>query len=297
MFTNERLTSAYQHAKKKYFNENSKFIFFSDSHRGDDSISDEFSRNQTLMLYALKYYYHHGYTYIELGDGDELWEYTNFKYIRTAHIDVFTAIKAFFDDHRFIMIYGNHNIFLKNQDYVRKNYYHFFDEYKGKIIPLLKGLVPVEGIVLVHQKTGQQILVVHGHQGDLMNDQLWPVNMFLLRYFWRFIHVVGFKSPSSPAKNEHKRHKIEKNYTRWIKKNKIMLICGHTHRLKFPKKGQLPYFNSGCCTHSKGIVGIEILNDRIMIIQWRIEADEGGTLKAVRKIIRGPEPLSKYSFH
>lgn len=294
MFTNKRLTNTYEHAKIEYFDEHSKYIFFSDCHRGDDSISDEFARNQTLMLHALRDYYNKGYTYIEVGDGDELWEYKHFKHIRAAHTDVFTVLKAFFEDKRFIMLYGNHNIFLKHQGYVAKHYYTYFDEYKDQKASLLKGIVPLEGLILKHKKTGQEFLVLHGHQGDLMNDQLWPINMFFLRYFWRFVHVVGFKNPSSPARNQSKRHKIEKNYTKWIRQHGIPLICGHTHRLKFPKHGEVPYFNTGCCIHTKGISGVEIINDQIMIVQWRVEANAQGTLSMTKHIIRGPEPIKKF---
>ncbi len=297
MFTNQRLTETYCRAPIKHFDEHSKFIFFSDLHRGDDSISDEFARNQTLMLCALKYYYNKGYTYIEVGDGDELWEYKHFQYIRTAHTDIFALLKAFYEANRFIMLYGNHNIFLKDQKYVAKHYYHFYDQYEDKVTDLLNGIIPLEAVILRHRKTGQKILVMHGHQGDLLNDQLWPINMFFLRYFWRFVHVVGFKNPSSPARNYQKRHKVEKKYNKWIQENKDMLICGHTHRAKFPKKGHLPYFNTGSCIHSKGLSGIEIINDQIMTIQWRLEADENGYVKVVRHIIHGPGPLTSFAFH
>ena len=67
MFTDFKLTSAYKNAKVKYFDKNSKYIFFSDIHRGDDSVSDEFARNQLVLLYALNYYYDRGYTYVEVG--------------------------------------------------------------------------------------------------------------------------------------------------------------------------------------------------------------------------------------
>ena len=43
MFTDKRLMDAYKDAKVEYFDNNSKYIFFSDSHRGDGSVSDEFS--------------------------------------------------------------------------------------------------------------------------------------------------------------------------------------------------------------------------------------------------------------
>lgn len=294
MFTQQRLTKAYKDAKVKYFDENSKYIFFSDCHRGDDSMTDEFARNQVLMVSALRYYYKNGFTYVEAGDGDDLWEHKEFKYIRAAHTDVFTAMKAFYDKGRMIMLYGNHNNMLKNRVYVKNHYYHFYDEYEDKIKPLFEGMVPIESLLLRHRKTGQEILTLHGHQGDLMNDQLAFINMLLLRYFWRYMHLVGFKNPASPAKNMLKRHKVEKHYNKWLQNHKIMLICGHTHRLKFPKPGQLPYFNIGCCLHSKGITGIELVNDQIMIVQWRAQADDTGDLRVVRNVIRGPKPVSYF---
>lgn len=294
MFTDKRLQQAYKGAKKEYFDENSKYAFFSDLHRGDDSVSDEFARNQTVFLYAINYYYNNGYKYVEVGDGDELWEHRKFKHVRSAHTDIFTTLKKFFDKDRLVMIYGNHNIFLKNKYYVEKNYYHFFDEYKEEINDLFLGLKTYEAIVLRYKNTGQEILVVHGHQGDLMNDQLWFASMLLLRYFWRFMHVVGFQNPSSPAKNLYKRHKIEKAYNVWIHNHKKMLICGHTHRPKFPRKGELPYFNSGCCIHTKGITGIEIIEGKIMLVSWRIRANDEGVLHFERFVMRGPEPIEHF---
>jgi UDP-2,3-diacylglucosamine pyrophosphatase LpxH len=294
MFTDKRLMEAYKTAKVEYFDKTSKYVFFSDSHRGDDSISDEFSRNQNIFRHALNYYFNNGYVYVEAGDGDELWEYTKFRHIRLAHSDVFRILKKFYQDHRFLMLYGNHNIYLRNNDYVKKNYYSFYDDYSQDIKELLDGIKPFESLVLKNRTTGQEILIVHGHQGDLMNDQLWYVSMFLLRYFWRFIHVIGFHNPSSPARNHFKRHKIERNYKKWIQKHKIMLICGHTHRQKFPKDRELPYFNTGCCIHTKGITGIEIADGKIMMVDWRIQADRDGVLQVERNIMRGPVPMEDF---
>ena len=42
----------------------------------------------------------------------------------------------------------------------------------------------VEAVVLKHRESGQEILVVHGHQGDLPNDQAWQFSRLSLRYFW-----------------------------------------------------------------------------------------------------------------
>ena len=297
MFTDKRLMEAYKNAKVEYFDENSKYIFFSDSHRGDDSVSDEFSRNQNVLLHALDYYFNNGYVYVEAGDGDELWEYREFKHIRLAHSDIFLILKKFFDEKRLIMLYGNHNIYLKNKDYVTKNYYNFYDEYNQDIHNLFKGIIPYEALVLKNKNTGQEILTVHGHQGDFINDQLWIVSMFLLRYFWRYLHVVGFHNPSSPAKNLYKRHKIERSFRKWIQKHKMMLICGHTHRPRFAKREEIPYFNTGCCIHTKGITGIEISEGKILMVEWRIRVDQEGILHIERNVKRGPEPIENYDFN
>lgn len=297
MHTDKRLLKAYKNAKLQLFDNNSKYIFFSDSHRGDDSISDEFARNQNIFRHALNYYFDNGYVYVEAGDGDELWEYKKFRHIRLAHSDVFIVLKKFFENNRLIMLYGNHNIYLKNEDFVSKNFYSYYDDYSQDIHDLLKGMTPLESLVLKNKATGQEILVVHGHQGDLLNDQLWFISMFLLRYFWRYIHVIGFHSPSSPARNHFKRHKIERNYKKWIQKHKIMLICGHTHRQKFPKSKELPYFNTGCCIHSKGITGIEILEGKILMVDWRVRSDKNGVLQVERYVMRGPVPIEEFDMN
>lgn len=294
MNTENRLTKAYKAAKIEYFDETSKYIFFSDIHRGDDSVSDEFTRNQNILLHALNYYYHQGFVYVEAGDGDELWEHPKFKHIRLAHKDIFIALKKFYDSGRLRMLYGNHNIYLKKKEFVSKNYFQFYDEYNQERVELFRGIAPVESLILKHKKTGQEILIVHGHQGDLINDQFWLVSMLLLRYFWRFMHVVGFENPSSPARNLYKRHKVEKNYKKWIMKNKMMLICGHTHRAKYPKNNELPYFNTGCCINTRGIPGIEIQDNKILMVDWRVMADDQGVMRIDRTVVRGPEPIERY---
>lgn len=294
MNTEKRLTRAYQGATIKYFDSNSKYIILSDVHRGDDSVSDEFARNQHIYLHALDYYYSNGFTYVEAGDGDELWEHKIFKHIRLAHSDVFKVLKKLYDDNRMIILYGNHNIYLKYPKFVENNYFNFYDEYNQIRVDMLKSIQPLEALVLKSKETEQEIFIVHGHQGDLMNDQFWIISMILLRYFWRFMHVVGFENPSSPAKNLYKRHKVERNYNKWIKRHKMMLICGHTHRAKFPKQNELPYFNTGCCINTRGIPGIEIENNQIQMVDWRVAADADGTMRVRRTVVRGPEPIEKY---
>lgn len=290
----KRLNEAYNNARIEEFDDNSKYIFFSDCHRGENTPYDEFSKNQNIFLFALEHYYNNGYTYVEVGDGDELWEHSNFKHIRLAHDEVYTQLKKFFDEDRLIMLYGNHNIQLKYPDFVEKNYYKFYDDYNEEEIELFPGITIYEGVVFRHRDTGQEILTVHGHQGDVLNDSFWYFNMLSVRYFWKFLHSIGFINPASPVRNAEKIHKIERIYSHWIKRHKTMIICGHTHRPHFPKAKELPYFNDGSCVRASGIQGIEIENGEIMLIEWRIRTDSEGDLHIKRKVLRGPEPIERF---
>jgi len=199
-------------------------------------------------------------------------------------------MKKFYDDHRFEMIYGNHNMELKHRSSVKRNLYQFKDEFTDKIEPLFPGIKVLESIVLEHES--KDILLLHGHQGDFTNDQLWMGNRFFLRYFWRFMHIVGFRNPASPAKNIHHRHTLEKRYSKWIRENNQMLIMGHTHRPKFSEEGELPYFNTGTCVHPRNITGIEIFDNKIQMIEWKIGICEDGVLQVQRRVSRGPRLLS-----
>ncbi len=294
MRTDERLNNAYNNAKIEYFDENSKYIFFSDCHRGTGGHADEFSKNQNVFKYALEYYFKNGFVYVEAGDGDELWEYPRAKDIKNAHFDAYETIKKFHNDNRFILIYGNHNIYLKDEDYVKRNYYTHYNEFKEERLDFLPGIKPYEAVVLKNKKTQQEIFVVHGHQGDFANDQLWSMTMLSLKYFWKHLHSFGIKNPASPVKNTYKRHKIERNYNKWIQKNKKMLICGHTHRFKFPRKNELPYFNTGCCIYPTIISGIEISEGSIRLVRWKTLVNEEGILQINRAVLRGSEPIEKF---
>lgn len=294
MNTDKRLNEAYEKARVEYFDNNSKYIIFSDIHRGNGSHFDEFSKNQNVFRHALEYYFKNGYTYIEAGDGDELWENPKVKDIKNAHFHIFEIIKKFNDEDRLIMIYGNHDIYKKDMEYVKENFYTSYNDYKEAEYKFLIGMIPVEAIVLKHLDTDQELFVVHGHQGDFLNDQFWLPTMVSLKYFWRYLHSLGIRNPASPVKNTFKQHKIERNFTKWIDKNKKMLICGHTHRFKFPKEDELPYFNTGCGIYPTIVTGIEISDGNIQLIRWKTEPDGKGQLKVTRAVLRGPQPIKEF---
>ncbi|MFH1974991.1 MAG: hypothetical protein ABIJ52_05440 [Pseudomonadota bacterium] len=53
-------------------NAESRYIVFSDCHRGNGSAGDEFAANSMVYKFALAYYLREGFSYIELGDAEEL---------------------------------------------------------------------------------------------------------------------------------------------------------------------------------------------------------------------------------
>ncbi len=294
MRTEHRLNAVYKNARIEYFDDDSKYVFFSDCHRGVGNLSDDFTRNQIIYLYALKYYFNNGFVYIEAGDGDELWENSTFEKNKRSHFEVYETIKNFYDRDRFILLYGNHNIYLRNHKYVDKHYSTLYDESKDLTFDFLKGIKPEEALVLRHSKTGQEIFTIHGHQGDFANDQIWFLSMLSSKYFWRYMHAFGGQNPTSPVKNLNVRRKIEKNCKKWIAKNKTMIICGHTHRFNYPRGSDLPYFNIGCCVYPTTITAIEIEYGKIQLVRWRVFSDDEGVLKVMKKVLGGPEPIDRF---
>jgi UDP-2,3-diacylglucosamine pyrophosphatase LpxH len=291
MLAKKRLTKVFQSSQEIPYDDSSKIILFSDCHRGDNGWADDFADNQCLFFHALNHYYKSGYTYIELGDGDELWENNKFEVIRLAHSHIFWLLKKFHDANRFYLIYGNHNNELKNQNYVAKKLYEFIDERTDETASLFDGIEIHEGLVLKHTKTGRKIFLVHGHQGDVWNDYLWWISRTMVRHFWRHLQLLGINEITSPAQNNKKRKKIENWLTDWVQENDQMLIAGHTHRPRFPGRNEASYYNDGSCVHPRCITGIEIENDEICLIKWSFEPNEEGALYVKRNLLAGPRKL------
>lgn len=290
------LSRAYQNAKHIAIDKNSKLIFFSDCHRGDNSYADDFSHNKQVYFHALKTYFDNGFSYFELGDGDELWENRKFETIFESHKNIYELLKQFHDHKRLHMIYGNHDMVYRNPSYVEQFLSSYFDVITGKQKPLFEGLKFYESIILNFDGYKKNILLIHGHQADFFNYVLWKLSRFLVRFFWQPLQkVFGIKDPTSPAKNYKELIKVERRIKKWIiNNNNQMVIAGHTHRPRFPEPNELPYFNDGSCVHPRAITGIEIENAEITLIKWHTTTHEDGTIQIIRTVLEGPEKLSDY---
>ncbi|HHW46581.1 MAG TPA: serine/threonine protein phosphatase [Clostridiales bacterium] len=289
----KKLDKIYKSANQINIDDKSKIILMSDCHRGDGSWADDFARNQHLYFAALNYYYDNNFTYIELGDGDELWENKSMEPIKKNHSDVFWMLSRFYKEKRFYSIYGNHDIVKSREKFNRKQLSTYLDEPSDTQVPLFPNIKIPEALILNYRPTGRKIFLVHGNQVDPINSTFWPISRFLVRYFWRSVELFGIKNPTRTGENNEKREKIERKLIRWVKKNNIMMVAGHTHRPVFPRKGQPLYFNDGCGIHPRCITGIEICDGEMMLIKWYVATKPDGTMYVSRKVLAGPRRLAE----
>ncbi|MBE6051508.1 MAG: serine/threonine protein phosphatase [Clostridium sp.] len=290
----KRLSKIFSSSEVINFDDTSKIVLLSDCHRGDGNQADNFSKNQNIYFYALKYYYRNDFTYIEIGDGDELWEIKKMCDIKQEHSHIFWLLSKFFKENRLYFIYGNHDMVKKDEKFVKENLYEYFDENTCAYKDLFKEIKIHEGLVLSYRGTEDKILLIHGHQGDFINDTLWKVSRFLVRYLWRPLETYGINDPTRTAKNYKKKELVEKRLIRWVKKEKHILISGHTHRPMFPGVNEVPYFNDGSCVHPRCITTIEIKSGEIMLVKWCVKTRDDGSLFIDRDILVGPAKLKDY---
>ncbi|WP_028283245.1 metallophosphoesterase family protein [Olleya marilimosa] len=291
----KKLDRAYNNAKVVAFDDDSKFILFSDCHRGDNSFADDFANNRNIYYHALKHYYVQGFAYAELGDGDELWENNSFESILYAHKNVYGLMQLFHKQKRLHMIWGNHDMVYRDPNYVKKNLHSFFDPKVGADVELFGDIEYNEAIILKHKDTQQELFLTHGHQADWWNYTFWKWSRFMVRVLWKPLNVMGIADPTSPAKNYKELIKVERRTKKWItENNNIMTVVGHTHRPRFPEPGDVAFFNDGSCVHPRSITGIEIENGAISLIKWQIATKEDGTLQIVRVLLEGPRRLLDY---
>lgn len=268
----KRLDNAFLCAPTLTLTPQSKFVIMSDSHRGIGNTNDIFLKNEVIFLSALQFYYDNDYSYIELGDGDELWKNRSLKAIQEAYEDIFQLIDKFYRSNRLYLLFGNHDIEKCKKDCK--------DGYTYK-----------EGFILKDSLTGQHIHLTHGHQADILNSTLWKLSRFLVRYVWKPLEMYGISNPISAANNYEVKEKTEKRLNQWAIKRDTLLVCGHTHRAVIGSKLS-PYFNSGCCIYPGCITALEIINRQISLVKWKYATDKNHYVYIKKEIIDQPVNLS-----
>ena len=260
---------------------NSRFIIFSDQHKGNGDYADDFRGCEMNYINALKYYHENDFTFINLGDSEELWKYKPDQVLPKC-IEAFKAEGAFQQKKKYIKTFGNHDLLWKNKIDVNIFLKPYF------LLPL-----PVWEAVLLKlsiNETLLSILLTHGHQGDKMSDNN-RLSTWLVAHIWtpfqRYLRI----NVNTPSTDEHLRNKHNRIMYDWSSRTKnMLLITGHTHQPVFAsgrysdhvsndfEKPDLhpvkpSYFNSGCCCFNDGdITGIEIADGFIRLIRWHNNA-------------------------
>lgn len=257
-----RLDRAFKNAPVLPLDNSTKYVFFSDCHRGIGSNNDNFTKNAATYLAALQYYYQYGFTYIEAGDGDELWENRSLEPILEVHDDVFSKLCQFHNQKRLYMLYGNHDMIKKDMP------------------PIFSDTPFYEGLILRSANPQISVLITHGHQADLMNSSLWKFTRFLVRHLWAPLENFGVLDPTSASKNSNKKARLEKKYLSYAKENDCHLLAGHSHRAVLGTPA-LPYHNCGCCVFPKHITCIELCGYQISLVKWYFTAERSSHFNSI----------------
>lgn len=301
------ITSPGKRGEVLEINSNSKFIIFSDQHKGARDFADDFSMAEKNYLQALDYYNKLIFSYINLGDSEELWENLLESVIK-HNKKTFAAEKEFIARNAFIKIFGNHDLYWDNDPLSQFNLNRIY----GKVIRIYEGAI-------LRFKTKEKVLdifLTHGHQGDLQSDGNWFSKWFVSTV-WAPLQSYLKINPNTPAYDNQLKSVHNVLMYSWVAEQKnIALITGHTHQPVFaslthlerlyaklakanienngieidsltaeldkrvakgdeqPKlnKYKSAYFNSGCCCYNDGdITGIEIENGIIRLIKWSFQ--------------------------
>ncbi|TDH26222.1 metallophosphoesterase [Segetibacter sp. 3557_3] len=284
--------------------ESGRFIIFSDQHKGAGNGADDFAGAEKNYLAAMRYYLERDYTYINLGDCEELWE-NSLVAVKKANVNAFEAEKAFFEKNAYIKVFGNHDLYWDNDPLAGFELEKIF----GKKVPIY------EGVILQAAVSNQplQFFLTHGHQGDTLSDGNLFSKWFVANIWAPLQSYLGL-NPNTPAYDDHLKTTHNKLMYEWAaSQDGLVLITGHTHqpvfesltflerlykklgmarasgnaaavseyeqliKLKKISGETMPdftaykqtYFNTGCCCFSDGdVTGIEIADGYIRLVKW-----------------------------
>ena len=236
----------------------SRYVIYGDCHRGVGNQADNFLKNRHLYRASLEYYFYRNFYYLEIGDGEELWENRSLSRVKECYGDIYEIFARFKEQQRFYKIYGNHDMVLKNE------------------LP--------ESIILNNVESGRDICILHGHQADFFNSVCWRISRFLVRYLWCPLEILGFQDPTSTAKNYKKAEKYEKCMVAFAKEKNVYLLAGHSHRPRL-LEGEL-YINAGSCVHPASITAIEIENMQVTLVKWFVGVRNDRSLFVEREVLQ-----------
>lgn len=299
-----------------------KLIVMSDMHRGDGSGSDDFAKNSLIYRCALEHYLQEEFTYIELGDAEELWENDNFDQIYITHTPVYELLAKFHDPDplktRYLKVWGNHDLYWKDNEAVSRTLFPGIEIHEGISLETVGGSGNGgggEGGDGKRGTAGGAVLMIHGHQADpKCSGEAAAFSKFLVHNLWSELQRCGVKDPTRAALNPGLCNEVDKRLHEWANHNDqglSAIIAGHTHRAVFENlslterrfleskvktegveikhQPDRSYYNTGSCVHPLSITGIEITFDsgpgpRLCLIEWG-QATEGHAVTIQREVL------------
>jgi len=84
-----------------------RFIIFSDQHKGARDAADDFAAAEKNYTAALDYYYNSQFTFINLGDCEELWENTPDRVMKMNKNALASEVR-FLQQERYYRVFSNH---------------------------------------------------------------------------------------------------------------------------------------------------------------------------------------------
>lgn len=242
---------------------NTRFIIFSDQHRGAKNGADDFMKAEESYLKALDHYFQNKFQFISLGDSEELWENTLLR-VKKHNTITFEAEKKFILQDRFFKLFGNHDLYWDNSPLATQQLKGIY----GKKIRVF------EGIIIEMEKEGEErnkqlaignrqkkslkttfsffkkniypddktlpiadcpltFFLTHGHQGDASSDGNW-FSKFFVANIWAPLQAYLRINPNTPAYDEDTKTSHNLIMYEWSAKYKdLVLITGHTHQPVF----------------------------------------------------------------
>ena len=221
--------------------EKSRYIVFSDQHRGARNGADDFANAEPNYLAALNYYFENKFQFISLGDSEELWENSLSK-VKKNNTATFEAEKKFINENRFFKIFGNHDLYWANDPLAWIQIKAIF----GKKIKVFEGIIlqwsggsrkstaSNNQLEDLQEADGKfEVFLTHGHQGDIASDGNW-FSKFFVSNIWAPLQAYLRINPNTPAYDEEKKTEHNNIMYEWSARQKeLILITGHTHQPVF----------------------------------------------------------------
>lgn len=204
-----------------------QLVIFSDQHKGARNGADDFQVAEGAYNAALSYYNQMGYSLVTLGDVEELWEERPQPVIQ-SYSKTFELESQFHQAGRYLRIWGNHDDNWRYPDQVQK---HLVPVYGGQMLEVRE--VTLFRVIDGGDRIGD-LLILHGHHGTLDSDYFSDFSRLLVRYLWRPFQRLTKIPSNTPATDWQLRHSHNIAMYKWTeKRQKMVLIAGHTHRPVF----------------------------------------------------------------